>query len=241
MGDKCVNLPKLHKGTLLRRYKRFLADIDTSEGTVITVHCPNTGAMTGCVDPGSIAYYSVSDNPKRKYPCTLEFVETSAGLVSVNTGRANTLVGEALAKEKIIALTGYTDIRAESKIPDGGGRFDFLARNAEQASAFIEVKSVTLHTGKGAGEFPDAVSERALKHVHALQRMVAMGHRGVLIFCAQHCGIKQVSPARSIDPAYAQGLEEAIDHGVEVFAAGCVTDLKTMRIDRPIPFSLRRV
>ena len=107
-----MNLPKLHKGTLLRRYKRFLADIDTSEGTVITVHCPNTGAMTGCVDPGSIAYYSVSDNPKRKYPCTLEFVETSAGLVSVNTGRANTLVGEALAKEKIIALTGYTDIRA---------------------------------------------------------------------------------------------------------------------------------
>ena len=129
-----MNLPELHKGTLLRRYKRFLADIDTAEGTVITVHCPNTGAMTGCADPGSIAYYSVSDNPKRKYPCTLEFVETTAGLVSVNTGRANILVGEALAKEKIVALKGYTDIKAESKIPDGGGRFDFLARNAAQAS-----------------------------------------------------------------------------------------------------------
>ena len=233
-----MNLPELHKGRLLRRYKRFLADIDTDEGTVITVHCPNTGAMTGCVDPGSVAYYSVSDNPKRKYPCTLEFVETKAGLVSVNTGRANTLVGEALAQERIIDLKGYTDIKAESKIPDGGGRFDFLARNAAQTCAFIEVKSVTLYTGEGAGEFPDAVSERALKHVHALQRMVAMGHRGVLIFCAQHCGINHVSPAQSIDPAYAQGLEEAMEGGVEILAAGCVTDLKTMRIDRIIPFSL---
>jgi sugar fermentation stimulation protein A len=233
-----VNLPELQKGRLLRRYKRFLADIETAEGEVITVHCPNTGAMTGCVDPGSTAYYSVSDNPKRKYPCTLEFVETTVGLVSVNTGRANTLVGEALAAEQIMGLAGYTDIKAESKIPDGGGRFDFLARNAEQASAFVEVKSVTLYTEDGAGEFPDAVSERALKHVHALKRMVSMGHRGVLIFCAQHCGISRVSPARSIDPAYAQGLEEAIDAGIEVYAAGCVTDLKTMRIDRAIPFAL---
>ncbi|NCF77211.1 MAG: DNA/RNA nuclease SfsA [Proteobacteria bacterium] len=231
-------LPELQKGRLLRRYKRFLADIETAEGEVITVHCPNTGAMTGCADPGSVAYFSVSDNPKRKYPYTLEFVETAMGLVSVNTGRANALVGEALAAEQIISLAGYTDIKAESKIPDGGGRFDFLARNAKQVSAFIEVKSVTLYTENGAGEFPDAVSERALKHVHALKRMVSLGHRGVLIFCAQHCGISRVSPARSIDPAYAQGLEEAIEAGVEGYAAGCVTDLKTMRIDRAIVFSL---
>ena len=231
-------LPELQKGRLLRRYKRFLADIETGEGEVITVHCPNTGAMTGCADPGSVAYFSVSDNPKRKYPYTLEFVETAVGLVSVNTGRANALVGEALAAEQIISLAGYTDIKAASKIPDGGGRFDFLARNSKQVSAFIEVKSVTLYTENGAGEFPDAVSERALKHVHALKRMVSLGHRGVLIFCAQHCGISRVSPARSIDPAYAQGLEEAIEAGVEVYAAGCVTDLKTMRIDRAIVFSL---
>ncbi len=233
-----MNLPELQKGKLIRRYKRFLADIETGEGELITVHCPNTGAMTGCVEPGSTAYYSVSDNPKRKYPCTLEFVQTTVGLVSVNTGRANTLVGEALAAEQITSLAGYTDIKAESKIPDGGGRFDFLARNADQASAFIEVKSVTLYTQDGAGEFPDAVSERALKHVHALKRMVSLGHRGVLIFCAQHCGIHRVSPARSIDPAYARGLEEAIEAGVEVYAAGCVTDLTTMSIDRTIPFSL---
>ena len=233
-----MRLPELLKGRLLRRYKRFLADLEAAEGQVITVHCPNTGAMTGCADPGSVAYYSVSDNPKRKYPHTLEFVETPVGLVSVNTGRANALVGEALAAEQIISLAGYTDIKAESKIPDGGGRFDFLARNAKQASAFIEVKSVTLYTKNGAGEFPDAVSERALKHVHALKRMVSLGHRGVLIFCAQHCGINRVSPARSIDPAYAQGLEEAIEAGIEVYAAGCVTDLKTMRIDRTIVFSL---
>ena len=125
MGRQYVNLPELQKGKLIRRYKRFLADIETGEGELITVHCPNTGAMTGCVESGSTAYYSVSDNPKRKYPCTLEFVQTTAGLVSVNTGRANTLVGEALAAEQITSLAGYTDIKAESKIPGGGGDLIF--------------------------------------------------------------------------------------------------------------------
>ena len=110
--------------------------------------------MTGCVESGSTATIQSRTIPKRKYPCTLEFVQTTAGLVSVNTGRANTFVGEALAKEKITSLAGYTDIKAESKIPGGGGRFDFLARNAEQASAFIEVKSVTLYTGMEPVSFP---------------------------------------------------------------------------------------
>jgi sugar fermentation stimulation protein A len=233
-----MKLPQLFTGTLVKRYKRFLADVVTSQGETITVHCPNTGAMTGCVDPGSRVHYSQSENPKRKYPCTLEFVETPNGLVSVNTGRANTLVGEALAQGKIQPLSEFLDIKAEAKIPGGGGRFDFLALNPLGSAAYVEVKSVTLFQADGRGEFPDAVSERALKHVLALQQMVASGHRGVLIFCAQHCGIDSVSPARSIDPNYAQGLTEALAAGVEVYALGCQTDLATMSIDRQIDFHL---
>lgn len=233
-----MKLPELFPGTLIRRYKRFLADVVTASGDTITVHCPNTGAMTGCVDPESRVYYSQSTNPKRKYPCTLEFVETSSGLVSVNTGRANTLVGEALTHGRIQPLAEFLDVKAEAKIPSGGGRFDFLARDPAGNQAYVEVKSVTLLTQGSGGEFPDAVSERALKHVKALQQMVALGHRGVLIFCAQHLAIESVSPALSIDPAYAQGLTEAAGAGVEVYAVGCQTDLKTMSVDRQIDFRL---
>jgi sugar fermentation stimulation protein A len=233
-----MKLPELFTGTLVKRYKRFLADVVTATGETITVHCPNTGAMTGCMDPESRVYYSQSENPKRKYPCTLEFVETPAGLVSVNTGRANTLVGEALAHGRIQPLAEFLDIKAEAKIPDGGGRFDFLALDPAGNAAYVEVKSVTLLKAGGHGEFPDAVSERALKHVLALQRMVASGHRGILIFCAQHCGIGSVSPAHAIDPNYAQGLAEAVAAGVEVYALACKTDLKTMVVDRLIDFHL---
>lgn len=233
-----MKLPELESGKLVRRYKRFLADVVTASGDTITVHCPNTGAMTGCVEPDSPVFYSRSDNPKRKYPCTLEFVETSQGLVSVNTGRANTLVGEALAQGWVEPLAEFTDIKAEAKIPDGGGRFDFLLGKADQQLAYVEVKSVTLLGENGRGAFPDAVSERALKHVHALQRMVGLGHRGVLIFCAQHCGIESVSPATDIDPAYAAGLADAVAAGVEVYAFACETDLADMSMRRQIRFTL---
>jgi sugar fermentation stimulation protein A len=233
-----VKLPPLQQGILLRRYKRFLADVETQSGDTITVHCPNTGAMTGCAEPGSVAYYSTSDNPKRKYPCTLELVETINGLVSVNTGRANSLVAEALAKQDIAPLRQFDQIKAEQNIPGGGGRFDFLLGNAQGQSAFVEVKSVTLYSSNGLGEFPDAVSERALKHLHALERMLSLGHRAVLIFCAQHFGVERVTAAAAIDPKYAQGLAEVMAAGVEVYAVGCVTDTHEMHINRQLSLEL---
>ena len=233
-----MKLPPLQQGILLRRYKRFLADVETQSGNTITVHCPNTGAMTGCAEPGSVAYYSTSDNPKRKYPCTLELVETINGLVSVNTGRANSLVAEALAKQDIAPLRQFDQIKAEQNIPGGGGRFDFLLGNAQGQSAFVEVKSVTLYSSNGLGEFPDAVSERALKHLHALERMLSLGHRAVLIFCAQHCGVERVTAAAAIDPKYAQGLAEVMAAGVEGYAVGCVTDTHEMHINRQLSFEL---
>lgn len=226
-----MDLPPLHQGVLLRRYKRFLADIETPDG-VITAHCPNTGAMTGCAEPGRPVWYSLSDNPKRKYRATWEMVDTGQGICSVNTGRANHLVREGIETGVIGELTS-AEIRAEAKIPDGSGRFDFLV-----GDAYVEVKSVTLLTTQRVGAFPDAVSTRALKHVRALQDVQSQGYRGVLIFCAQHTGIDAVRPAHEVDTAYAEGVREAIDSGVEVYAYGVSTDFSSISINRALEFNL---
>ena len=226
-----VQLPDLHEGILVKRYKRFLADIET-EGGLITAHCPNTGAMTGCAEPGWNVWYSLSDNPKRKYAATWELVDTEQGICSVNTGRANHLVREGIERGVITEVSGQ-EIKSEAKIPDGGGRFDLLVDKA-----YVEVKSVTLRMDDGRGEFPDAVSSRALKHVRALEDVVASGYRGVLIFCAQHTGIESVRPAEQIDPKYAQALREALDRGVEIYAYGIETDLNEISVSRALPFNL---
>ena len=232
-----MNLPSLEPVTLRRRYKRFLADVERADGELLTVHCPNTGAMTGCALPGSAAWISRSDNAERKYPHTLELVQSEAGLVSVNTHRANALVGEALQQQVIESLPDWQDLTAEVKIPDESGRFDFAVKHPEQ-TMYIEVKSVTLHISRGMGAFPDAVSQRALKHVDALLRRVRQGDRALLVFCAQHLGIEQVRVAEDIDPAYAVGLAQATRQGLEVRAYGCAIseDMAAMYVDRQIPF-----
>jgi sugar fermentation stimulation protein A len=226
----------------VRRYKRFLADVEINRGEalsqVVTVHCPNTGAMTGCADPGSVAWISTADNPKRKYPNTLEMVETAHGIVSINTHRANALVREAIEAGVIESLRGASQMQPEAKIPEGNGRFD-LAMTCANERVFVEVKSATLYVGGGLGTFPDAVSARAVKHVAALQRRVHEGQRGVLIFCAQHCAIKRVRPAFEIHPAYADALAAAVGEGVEVYALGCRTDGIDFVADRQIEFFLK--
>ena len=232
-----MKLPDLQAGTLVKRYKRFLADILDAQGKPLTLHCPNTGAMTGCVEPGSAVYYSRSDNAKRKYPHTLEFVNSAHGLVGVNTGRANRLVEEALLTGAIAELGQWPaeQIQAEARIPSGAGRFDFLL-SRDRKQVFIEVKSVTLHLADGLGAFPDAVSARALKHVAELQSLVQQGARGVLLFCVQHLGIQSVSPATHVDPEYAEALKIASGKGVEILAYACKTDLLNMDISHRIGF-----
>ncbi len=239
-----MKLPVLQEAQLVRRYKRFLADVYLVDGTAVTAHCPNTGAMTGCAEPGSRVWLSRSDNPKRKYAHTLELVETPRGIVSVNTNRANRLVAEALTHGTIREIGGEdVQIAAEAKIPDGRGRFDFLVTRAG-AKVWIEVKSVTLlvddedqsATKRAVGAFPDAVSARALKHVEALADRVQQGDRAMLLFCAQHCGIQRIRTAREIDPTYAEAVTRALQAGVEVVAYGCTTDLHEMRIDRALTF-----
>lgn len=230
-----MKMPALCEGRLLRRYKRFLADVCDGQGRLLTIHCPNTGAMTGCAEPDSRAWFSSSDNPKRKYSHTLEFVETAHGLVSVNTGRANKLVHEALSAAVLPSVQGIQNIQPEVPIPEGDGRFDFKV-DTHTGPVWIEVKSVTLHMGDGVGAFPDATSARAAKHVEALQRRVASGERGMLVFCAQHCGVERVTLAREIDPHYAQVVEGALETGLEVVALGCSSNLDCMQADRIIPF-----
>jgi sugar fermentation stimulation protein A len=216
--------PPLRLGRLVRRYKRFLADIVTECGESLTIHCPNPGAMTGCDAEGSRIWYSTSRNASRKYPHSLEIVETKESyLVGVNPSRANRIVGEALEAGSIAAFGG-TSVDREVPMPDETGRFDFRLRDTENRDCFIEVKSVSLLRDRGLGAFPDAKSARALRHVEALQRACERGTRGALVFCVQHNGIEWVTTADDVDPQYGAALRRAHGAGVEVYAfRACVS------------------
>lgn len=224
----------LQQGTLLRRYKRFLADVRLESGRRITMHCPNTGAMLGCSQPGSTVYFSQSHRETRKYPHTLELVESGNGhLVCVNTSVANKVVGEALSDCCIDSLKEYKRWQPEIGIPDENGRFDF----GVDAEAYIEVKSVT-YLSQNRGLFPDAKSDRATKHVHALRRRVAAGLRGVLFFCVPHTGIECVGIAKDIDPTYFDSVTRGVAEGLEVLAYRCSVSTEAVSVDYQIPFTL---
>lgn len=234
----------LECGTLLRRYKRFLADVERADGSTLTLHCPNTGAMTGCNTPGSRVWFSRSDNPKRKYPHTFEIIEplesraTGGFMVGIHSGKANVLVAEAIRSGVIAELVEPRELRREVAVPDESGRFDFGFVDATGTAGFIEVKSVTLCLDNNEGAFPDAVSERALRHVQALERRVRAGERAILLFCVQHTGIQRVRCAQEIYPEYADAVAAAATAGVEVLAYGCQVDAEQIRVVGPLPMAL---
>jgi len=227
----------LEEVKFLRRYKRFLADVQDSKGERETVYCPNTGAMTGCDIPGSRAWLSSSKNTQRKFPKTLEFLETPDGLVGIRSAFANNLVEEAILGSVLMGTEEFELRSSEPSIPGGKGRFDFLYSMQNQL-IFIEVKSVSYLVGKDVGMFPDAVSARALKHLDSLISMVALGHRAILIFCSQHTAINSVMPAAHVDESYFRAIKLASRKGVEIRALGCSNDLVRFRADREIPFML---
>lgn len=229
--------PPLASATLIRRYKRFLADLDTKEGP-LTVHCPNTGAMLGCAEAGSEVWYSRSDNPKRKYPHTLEVVVSAHGRVGVNTARANQLLAESLSAGTLASLADMTLVRSEAAIPDEPGRFDFLLKDGAGLPCWVEVKNMTLCDDTGRGSFPDAVSERALKHVNALSRRVQAGERAALIFCVQHTGVLRATLADEIDPTYGRAVRAAAASGVQVLAFSCLIERDEIRVDAQLPVDL---
>ncbi|AFR04551.1 DNA/RNA nuclease SfsA [Pectobacterium brasiliense] len=212
--------PRLQPARLIKRYKRFLADVVTPEGETLTLHCANTGAMTGCATPGDTVWYSTSDNPKRKYAQSWELTETQQNhWICVNTLRANTLLYEALLENRIEELAGYPDVKTEVKYGTENSRVDLLLQAPDRIDCYIEVKSVTLLQHE-CGYFPDAVTLRGQKHLRELQQMVANGKRAVLFFAVLHSGIQQVSPARHIDPRYAELFTEAQRAGVEILCYG---------------------
>ncbi len=228
-----MRLEGLTEARLLRRYKRFLADVEFPNGDVITVHCPNTGAMTGCDAPGSRVWLQASDNPRRKYRWTWVLAETTAGhLVWIYSARANALVAEALAAERISRLRGYREIRREHRVASGE-RIDFSLSGAAE-DCLVEVKSVTL-LGSEGGLFPDAVSQRATRHVDALMEARANGCRAVLLFACLHTGIRSVAPARNIDPVYGQRLDAASAAGVELMAWGAEISTTEISLSKPLP------
>ena len=233
--------PILNQAILVKRYKRFLADVVLENGEEVTIYCPNTGSMKNCWDSGANIWYSESDNKKRKYPYTWEIVETPAGhKAGINTIISNKLVREAIENGTVTELGGYNSIRAEVPYGDEKSRIDFLLERIEGEEGvekcYVEVKNVTLFVGKGRGEFPDSVSSRGTKHLRELIAMVKAGHRAVLFYCVQHTGINVVSPADEIDPLYGETLRKAIEVGVEVLAYSATISAQEIKLTKPVVF-----
>lgn len=220
----------LHRATLLRRYQRFLADAVSEGGEPLTLHCPNTGRMTGCAEPGWTIWYSLSDNPKRKHAATWELSVSAAGhWIGINTARANGLVAEVLLGPLFPELVGYQSLLREQRYGEEGSRIDLLAQGEGCRDCYIEVKSVTLLGENGVGYFPDAPSTRGVKHLRELTRLARAGQPAALVFCVQHSGIRQVAPAVHIDADYARHLAVAVEAGVAVWALGCQLDAEGIR------------
>ncbi|KTF17381.1 MULTISPECIES: DNA/RNA nuclease SfsA [Pseudoalteromonas] len=213
--------PALQSATLLKRYKRFLADLQLKDGSEFTAHCANTGKMTGCAEPGFSAFYSTSDNAKRKYPQSLELTKNNLSqLICVNTAIANKVVEEAINNNVITELNGYEQLQSEVKYGSENSRIDFLLTDSSKSDCYVEVKSVTLLSQSdpqsAQGYFPDAQTLRGQKHIRELIEMIEQGHRAVLLFAVLHEGINKVSGAAHIDEKYNALLNHAISKGVEV-------------------------
>jgi len=228
--------PALQEARLERRYKRFLADVVLSDGRHLTVHCPNTGSMLGCADPGMRVWLSRAANPARKYAWTWELVEALPGvLVGIHTGRTNALVREGIQAGIIAELHGYPALKGEVMAGEGF-RVDFLLQgHADQPDCYLEVKNVTAAVQDGIALFPDAVSERASRHLRELMVKVRAGQRAMLCFCVQRDDVQEVRPADAIDPVYGRTLREAAVAGVEILAYVARMSPTEAVLYRPVP------
>jgi sugar fermentation stimulation protein A len=234
---------ELVPATLLRRYKRFLADVELADGNVTTVHVANPGGMIGLQSPGSRVWLSRSSNAKRKLPYSWELVEVDFGggpeLVGVNTAHPNTLVAEVLAAGIVPELAGYTGIRREVGYGDGafGGasRIDFLLEGDDRPPCYLEIKNVHLMRRPGVAEFPDSVTARGARHLDELAAMAATGARAVMLYVVQIGSAETFGLARDIDPAYGRAFDRARAAGVEALAWRCLLTLQGIDLMQPIP------
>ena len=235
----------LVEGRLIRRYKRFLADIQLegargqapwgTGSNVITAAVPNTGSMMGCCEAGSRVWLSQSERETRKYRHTWELVEVGKVLVGINTGLPNALVAEAIGNGTIEELGGYAEVRREVRFGEEGSRVDFVLGAPRRKPCYVEVKNVTAAASRGVALFPDCVSVRGSRHLRELIRLKALGLRPVQLYCVQREDVREVRPADGIDYEYGQTLREAIAAGVEVLAYRAKVTTAEIRLERRIP------
>lgn len=225
--------PPFATATLIKRYKRFLADVEKG-GEILTVHCPNTGPMTGCAEPGWTVALSHSDNPRRKLPWTLEMTYNDHSWIGVNTHQANRLAEEALREGWIPELQDYTTLQREVRYGHEKSRIDFLLQGPEREDCYVEVKSVTL-LENGVHLFPDTVTTRGQKHLRELSALAQEGKRAVMLYLIQReDGGKTFQPARHYDPDYAHLLHAAQNAGVEILAYQCQVSPQRWQVKRPL-------
>jgi sugar fermentation stimulation protein A len=227
----------LIRGTLVKRYKRFLADVTLEDGTVVTAHCANSGSMLSVRDEGSEVWLSPADNPKRKLKYTWELIRVGETLVGINTQHPNALVAEAIEAGAIAELTGYERLRREVKYGKNS-RIDILLEGDGKPPCYVEVKNCTLRRGDGPVEFPDAVTARGAKHLEELSDMVADGARAVMMYLVQREDGEHFSIAADIDPTYAEGLKKATTAGVEVLCYRCRLTPQEVTVGAPMAVKL---
>ena len=223
----------LIKGTLIKRYKRFLTDVKLKSGEVVTAHCANPGSMLGLTEPGFEVWISPATNPERKLRYTWELVHDGQALVGINTAHPNGLVAAAIEAGTITELQGYESQRREVKYGKNS-RIDILLEGSRPA-CYVEVKNVHLSREAGSAEFPDSVTARGAKHLVEMSDMVAAGHRAVMVYLIQRDDCDHLSIAADIDPKYDEGLTEAQASGVEAIAYSCKLSPNEIVVERAVP------
>lgn len=225
--------PLVH-GYLIKRYKRFLADIRLDDDSVITAHCTNSGSMKSCIEENAEVYLSPVNDPKRKTRFTWEMIKINGKWVGINTSNPNKLAYQAVIENKIKKLAGYTTIKAETTFEDS--RFDLYMENMYE-KCFVEIKNVTYKEGDYA-LFPDAVTERGTKHLNGLIRAKKQGYRAAMLYIIQRTDVKVFAPAKDIDPEYAKALKKAYKAGVEIIPVFAKVTPEEIKLTKEIPFEI---
>jgi len=229
--------PALIQGELIQRYKRFLADIKLADGRTVTAHCPNSGRMTGCADPGSVVFVAPAHNPKRKLQYTWELTKlTDSNWIGINTMRTNRIVEEALQQRRIKELAVFQKLQREVKYGENS-RVDFLLTTQAGGKIYVEVKNVSL-VEHGIARFPDAVTTRGQKHLRELVKVAKRGHRSVMLYLVNRQDATVFQPAEEIDPEYARLLREAKCKGVEIVVYQTEADNKSITVGKSLPFNI---
>lgn len=227
--------PLVH-GHLIKRYKRFLADIKLDNDSVITAHCTNSGAMTSCIEDNAEVYLSPASNPNRRTPYTWEMIKINGTWIGVNTFNPNKIAVEIMSNGSFAPLAGYTTIKPETKY--GDSRFDVYAENSHER-CFVEVKNVTMKIGEFA-RFPDAITQRGQKHLNSLMKAKSDGYRAVMLYIIQRTDVNTFGPAWDIDSSYAKTLIKAVEHGVEVIPLQVQVSPEQIVPLKTIPFFLNK-